>query len=143
MAHPPLIVLLGPTAVGKTDVSILVAEAVGAEIVSCDSVAVYRYMDIGSAKPTPEQRAKVPHHLIDVVNPDEPYNVAMYVPDAERAIKGIWERGKVAMVVGEPHFTCRLYLRTLTCPLPHLTKKFGSDFMNWQGRKGQKPCTAV
>ena len=97
---PPLIVILGPTAVGKTDVSILVAEALNAEIVSCDSVAVYRYMDIGSAKPTHEQRMRVPHHMIDVVNPDESYNVAMYVPDAERAIEGIWERGKVAMVVG-------------------------------------------
>lgn len=100
MAHPPLLVILGPTAVGKTDVSLLVAEALNAEIVSCDSVAVYRYMDIGSAKPTLEQRARVPHHMLDVVYPDEPYNVAMYVPEAERAIEGIWRRGKVAMVVG-------------------------------------------
>ncbi len=100
MKHPMLIVLLGPTAVGKTDVSLLVAEALGAEIVSCDSVAVYRYMDIGSAKPTPEQRARVPHHLLDVVYPDEPYNVAMYVADAEKAIQEIWQRGKPAMVVG-------------------------------------------
>lgn len=100
MAHPPLLVILGPTAVGKTDVSLLVAEALNAEIVSCDSVAIYRYMDIGSAKPNLEQRAKVPHHMLDVVYPDEPYNVAMYVPDAEKAIAGIWQRGKIAMVVG-------------------------------------------
>lgn len=100
MSHPPLIVLLGPTGVGKTDVSLRVAEALGAEIVSCDSVAVYRYMDIGAAKPTPKQRARVPHHLLDIVDPDEPYNVAMYVPDAERAIVDIWGRGKIAMVVG-------------------------------------------
>ncbi len=96
----PLIVLLGPTAVGKTEVSVFVAEAIGAEIVSCDSVAVYRYMDIGSAKPTPDQRRRVPHHLLDVVFPDEPYNVAMYVADAEKAIEEIWRRGKVAMIVG-------------------------------------------
>lgn len=100
MNHLPLLVILGPTAVGKTDVSLLVAEALNAEIVSCDSVAVYRYMDIGSAKPTLEQRAKIPHHMLDVVYPDEPYNVAMYVPEAEKAISEIWGKGKVAMVVG-------------------------------------------
>ncbi|MEM1544579.1 MAG: isopentenyl transferase family protein, partial [Candidatus Bathyarchaeia archaeon] len=69
MTHPPLLVILGPTAIGKTDVSLLVAEALDAEIVSCDSVAVYRYMDIGSAKPTLEQRARVPHYMLDVVYP--------------------------------------------------------------------------
>ncbi|MCS7192456.1 MAG: tRNA (adenosine(37)-N6)-dimethylallyltransferase MiaA [Armatimonadetes bacterium] len=100
MTYQPLLVILGPTAVGKTDVSLLVAEALKAEIVSCDSVAVYRYMDIGSAKPTLEERAKVPHHLLDVVYPDEPYNVAMYVSDAKRAIAEIWHKVKIAMVVG-------------------------------------------
>jgi tRNA dimethylallyltransferase len=114
---PPLIVLLGPTAIGKTDVSILVAEAINAEIVSCDSVAVYRYMDIGSAKPTHEQRMRVPHHMIDVVNPDEPYNVAMYVPDAERAIKEIWERGKVAMVVGGTSLYLSALLENFDLPI--------------------------
>ncbi|MCX7643655.1 MAG: tRNA dimethylallyltransferase, partial [Armatimonadetes bacterium] len=88
------------TAVGKTDVSLLVAEALNAEIVSCDSVAVYRYMDIGSAKPTLDERKRVPHYMLDVVYPDEPYNVAMYVPDAEKAIEEIWRKGKVAMLVG-------------------------------------------
>jgi tRNA dimethylallyltransferase len=114
---PPLIVLLGPTAIGKTDVSILVAEAVNAEIVSCDSVAVYRYMDIGSAKPTHEQRMRVPHHMIDVVNPDEPYNVAMYVPDAERAIREIWERGRVAMVVGGTSLYLSALLENFNLPI--------------------------
>lgn len=100
MTHPPLLVILGPTAVGKTDVSLIVAETLNAEIVSCDSVAVYRYMDIGSAKPTLEQRSRIPHHLLDVVNPDEPYNVSLYVSDAKKAITEIWQRGKVAMIVG-------------------------------------------
>jgi len=114
---PPLIVILGPTAVGKTDVSILVAEALDAEIVSCDSVAVYRYMDIGSAKPTQQQRAKVPHYMIDVVNPDEHYNVAMYVPDAEKAIERIWERGKVAMVVGGTSLYLSALLENFDLPI--------------------------
>lgn len=117
MAHPPLVVILGPTAVGKTDVSVLVAEALSAEIVSCDSVAVYRYMDIGSAKPTLEQRARVPHYMIDVVYPDEPYNVAMYVPDAEKSIERIWERGKIALVVGGTSLYLSALLENFDLPI--------------------------
>lgn len=120
MSHLPLIVILGPTAVGKTDVSLSVAEFLDAEIVSCDSVTVYRYMDIGSAKPTPEQRSKVPHHLLDVVNPDELYNVAIYVPDAEKAISGIWERGKTAIVVGGTSLYLSALLEGFDLPIaPH------------------------
>ncbi len=112
-----MLVILGPTAVGKTDVSLTVAEAVDAEIVSCDSVAVYRYMDIGSAKPTPEQRAKIPHHLIDIVNPDEPYNVALYMSDAEKAIADIWKRGKGAMVVGGTSLYLSALLESFDLPI--------------------------
>lgn len=112
-----MLVILGPTAVGKTDVSLVVAETLGAEIVSCDSVAVYRYMDIGSAKPTSEQRAKIPHHLIDIVNPDEPYNVALYVPDAEKAIANIWQRGKTAMVVGGTSLYLSALLESFDLPI--------------------------
>ncbi|MFN4179336.1 MAG: tRNA (adenosine(37)-N6)-dimethylallyltransferase MiaA [Armatimonadota bacterium] len=117
MVHPPLLVILGPTAIGKTDVSLSVAEELNAEIVSCDSVAVYRYMDIGSAKPTLEQRAQVPHYMLDIVYPDEPYNVAMYVPDAEKAISEIWRKGKVAMVVGGTSLYLSALLESFDLPI--------------------------
>jgi len=134
--HPPLVVLLGPTAVGKTDVSVTVAEVVGAEIISCDSVAVYRYMDIGSAKPTPEQRVRVPHHLLDVVNPDEPYNVAMYVPDAERAIREIWGRGKIAMVVGGTSLYLSALLEGFDLPIAPPDEAVRRRLSEWAEREG-------
>jgi len=70
-----ILVLIGPTAVGKTELSLLLAEEFKAEIISADSMQVYRGMDIGTAKPTPAERRRVPHHLLDVVDPDESFNV--------------------------------------------------------------------
>ncbi len=136
MAHPPLLVILGPTAVGKTDVSLLVAEALDAEIVSCDSVAVYRYMDIGSAKPTLEQRAKVPHYMLDVVYPDEQYNVAMYVPDAEKAIGGIWRKGKVVMVVGGTSLYLSTLLEGFDLPIAPPREELRREFFDLAEREG-------
>lgn len=136
MSHPPLIVILGPTAVGKTDMSILVAEALGAEVVSCDSVAIYRYMDIGSAKPTPEQRARVPHHLLDVVNPDELYNVAMYVRDAEKAIAEIWNRGKVVMVVGGTSLYLSALLESFDLPIAPPNEEIRRKFREQAKQEG-------
>jgi tRNA dimethylallyltransferase len=81
-----LIVLVGPTAVGKTAAAIQLAERIGGEIVSADSRCVYRYMDVGTAKPTPAERSRVPHHLIDLVDPDEEYSVAHFLRDARAAI---------------------------------------------------------
>jgi len=77
-ATGPFIVLAGPTAVGKTGLSLLVAREIGAEIVSADAIQVYRRLDIGSAKPTAKERQIVPHHMIDVAEPDEDYSVARY-----------------------------------------------------------------
>jgi tRNA dimethylallyltransferase len=134
--HPPLWVILGPTAVGKTDVSLIVAEALGAEIVSCDSVAVYRYLDIGSAKPTPEQRARVPHHLLDVVNPDEPYNVACYVADAEKVIADIWRRGKPALVVGGTSLYLSALLEGLDLPIAPPDPKVRERLEAWANQEG-------
>jgi tRNA dimethylallyltransferase len=93
-------VILGPTASGKTVLSILVAQSLGGEIVSADSRQIYRRMDIGTAKPTPAERAAVPHHLIDVVAPDEPYALAQYQRAAYDAINSIQARGKLALLVG-------------------------------------------
>jgi tRNA dimethylallyltransferase len=97
---PPLIVILGPTAVGKTDLAIQMAQAVDGEIISADSRQIYRYMDIGTAKPTPEQRAAAPHHLTDVVNPDENLALAQYQKMAYTTIEAIHERGRVPLLVG-------------------------------------------
>ena len=89
----PLIVIAGPTASGKTALAIHLAERFHGEIVSCDSVAVYRGMEIGTAKPTLDERARVPHHLIDVFTPDEPCTAGDYSRLAREAIRGISARG--------------------------------------------------
>ncbi len=93
-------ILTGPTAVGKTDLSIRLAEELNAEIISADSMQLYRYFDIGTAKPTPAERNQVPHYFIDHVDPDESFDVARFVSQAEELILQIWERGKNALVVG-------------------------------------------
>ncbi len=95
-----LFVILGPTAVGKTEISLALSEEIGAEIISADSMQVYRGMDIGTAKPTPEERARVPHHLIDVADPKEEFSAGRYVSLADEAIKDITRRGKIPLVVG-------------------------------------------
>ncbi len=95
-----MIAIVGPTASGKTALALRVAEALGAEIVSADSRLVYRGMDIGTAKPSLKERARVPHHCIDVVDPDERYDVARYRRDAIAALVDIAARGTSAIVVG-------------------------------------------
>lgn len=95
-----LIVLAGPTGVGKTELSLGLAERFGAEVVSMDSMQVYKYMDIGTAKPSPSERARVPHHLIDYVEPDEVYHAGRFVRDARRAIADIAARKRLPMLVG-------------------------------------------
>jgi tRNA dimethylallyltransferase len=104
------ILLLGPTGSGKTALSLALAERFNGEIVSCDSVAVYRGMDLGTAKPTPEERASVPHHLIDIANPDEPFTAGDYSRIARAAMREIAGRGKLPIVTGGTG----LYLRALT-----------------------------
>ena len=99
-AHPPPLAIVGPTASGKTQTSIRVAARLGAEIVSVDSTTVYRGMDVGTAKPSSEQRARVPHHLLDVVEPSDPFTVAEYQRLAHEAIRQISARGGRAMLVG-------------------------------------------
>jgi len=110
-AHPALLVIiLGPTGSGKTALSLAVAERFGGEIISCDSVAVYRGMELGTAKPTTEERARVPHHLIDVVDPDQPFTAGEYSRQARAALSAIVGRGKLPIVTGGTG----LYLRALT-----------------------------
>ncbi len=99
---PPLILIVGPTAVGKTELSIQLAErlASGGEIVSADSRLFYRGMDIGTAKPTPEEQARVPHHLIDIANPDEILSLAIFQQKAREVIADIHTRNKIPFLVG-------------------------------------------
>ncbi|MBN2475244.1 MAG: tRNA (adenosine(37)-N6)-dimethylallyltransferase MiaA [Pirellulales bacterium] len=92
--------LTGPTAAGKTGVGIELARRINAEIISMDSMALYRGMDIGTAKPTPEQRRAVPHHLVDLIEPHEPFSLAQYVEAAARCVEQIKARGREALFVG-------------------------------------------
>ena len=100
----PMIILTGPTAVGKTDLSIQLAKAINGEIISADSMQVYRHMDIGSAKVTPEEMDGVPHHLIDVLEPEEEFNVVVFQKLAKEALTGIYERGHIPIIVGGTGF---------------------------------------
>jgi len=92
--------LTGPTASGKTDLALSLAERLPIEIVSMDSALVYRGMDIGTAKPSPAVRARVPHHLIDIVDPADPYSAGRFARDARAVIQGIQARGRAALLVG-------------------------------------------
>lgn len=96
----PLLALVGPTAVGKTALSVAVAKRLGAEVISGDSMQVYRGMDIGTAKITPAEMEGVPHHLIDVIDPDEPFSVAEFRDRVDRLIREIHGRGRLPMLVG-------------------------------------------
>jgi tRNA dimethylallyltransferase len=115
---PPLVVVAGATATGKTALSLALAETLAArgipaEIVSADSRQVYRGMDIGTAKATPEERARFPHHGLDLVDPDSAFSVADYARHASDALAGIAERGAVAILAGGTGF----YLRAVACGL--------------------------
>ena len=97
---PPLILIIGPTAVGKTELAIQLAERLNGEIISADSRLFYRGMDIGTAKPSREELARVPHYLIDIVNPDETLSLAVFQEKAKNLIEGIYARGKLPFLVG-------------------------------------------
>ena len=107
---PRLVIVLGPTAVGKSELALALAQRLDGEIVNADSQQVYRYMDIGTGKPSEPDRRRVPHHVIDVVNPDEEFNAAMYCRLANDAIDRLHRAGKTAVLCGGTG----LYLKTLT-----------------------------
>jgi len=96
----PLIVIVGPTAVGKTEISLRLAEVFNGEIISADSRLFYHGMDIGTAKPKPSERGKIPHHFIDVSPPDQVWSLALYLPKAINIIQEIHERDRIPFLVG-------------------------------------------
>lgn len=113
MSKPPLVILTGPTAVGKTALSIRLAKEIGAEIISADSMQVYKQMDIGTAKIMPEEMQGVPHHLVDCFMPDEPFNVVVFQQEAKKAIAGIYERGHLPLIVGGTGFYIQAVLNDI------------------------------
>jgi len=139
MTKPKLIIIGGPTGVGKTEIAIDMARRFGGEIISADSMQVYRYMDIGTAKPTEEERHLVPHHVIDVVNPDEEYNAAAFLYDAARAIEDLERRNKKSFVVGGTGLYIRILLGglfegpgadlQLRCLLKEKMEHFGKRYL--------------
>jgi tRNA dimethylallyltransferase len=106
---PRILVIVGPTASGKTSLSLSVARLVSSEIVSADSRQIYRYMDIGTAKPSPKARREVPHHFLDIRDPDDEYNAGLFGGEGRRVIREILGRGRLPVVVGGSG----LYVRSL------------------------------
>lgn len=113
---PPLVAIVGPTAVGKSALALEVAQRLGGEIVSADSRQIYRGMDIGTDKPTPEQRRLVPHYLLDVVEPDQVFTLAQYQRAAYDAIADIHRRGRLPLLVGGTGLYVRAVLEGLNIP---------------------------
>lgn len=109
--HKPMIVLTGPTAVGKTQLSIRLAKAVGGEVLSADSMQVYKHMDIGSAKITPDEMQGIPHHLIDVLEPWEDFNVVIFKKKCEECLDGIYGRGHIPILAGGTGFYIQALLK--------------------------------
>ncbi len=108
-----LIVICGPTGIGKTDLALSLAEAVGGGIVSADSMQIYRYMDIGTAKPDAGELNRVPHYMIDIVDPDEPYDAARFYREGRQAIAQIHGRRQIPFIVGGTGFYIKALLHGL------------------------------
>lgn len=138
IARPdPIIALVGPTAVGKTDISIELAKRLNAEIIGCDSMQVYRGMAALTTQPTKAQRAEVPHHLIDCIEPTESFSVGQYRPLALSTIGAIHQRGKTALIVGGTG----LYLKALThglCEAPPGNGAVRAKLWEAVGREGSE-----
>lgn len=134
---PVALVITGPTATGKTALSLDVAERLDGEIISMDSRQVYRGMDIGTAKVTPDQRARVPHHGLDLVDPDERYSAGRFARDARRWIEEIRARGHTPILVGGTGF----FLRALTHPLfrePEMPERAREALKRWLERQPEE-----
>ena len=126
MAKPKVIVICGPTASGKTALSIELAKKINGEIVSCDSMQIYKEMDIGTAKPTEEEKQGIKHYMIDIISPNERYSVADYKIQAKKAIKEIISKGKTPIVVGGTG----LYIDSLIYEIEYPNIEFDEEYRN-------------
>ena len=136
----PLIILTGPTAVGKTALSISLAKAVGGEIISADSMQVYRHMDIGSAKIRPEEMDGVPHHLIDVLEPWEEFHVVRFQQLVKEAMAGIYERGHIPILTGGTGF----YIQAIVKDIDFTENGEDSSYReNLERRAREEGCEAL
>lgn len=133
----PIIVLAGPTAIGKTALSLKIVQEFNCEIISMDSMQVYRYMDIGTAKPTPEEQALVPHHLIDIVDPDNQYQAARFVDDALLAIQEICWNERIPLLTGGTGLYLMALLNGLfkSVPVPKIMKEELRERLEQEGRE--------
>lgn len=123
----PLVILTGPTAVGKTDLSIQLAKRINGEIVSADALQVYRYMDIGTAKVTREEMDGVRHYLIDVLEPTEEFNAAMFKKMADEAISEIYSRGKIPVITGGTGFYIQAVLYDIDFDSDNVDERAGDE----------------
>lgn len=133
-----VIILCGPTAVGKTACSLYLAEALGGEIISADSMQLYRFMDIGSAKPTREELAKIPHHLVDFLDPRTPFSVAEYQQLARKAILQVLEQGKTPVVSGGTGLYINSILYEMDFSVPVKDLAFRKEMEDLAEREGKE-----
>jgi len=131
----PLLVVVGPTASGKTSLACALAQELGAEIVSADSQQCYRGLDAGTAKPTPEERSRAPHHLLDVADPEEQLDAARFVQLAEAAVADVARRGKRVIVAGGTGLWIRALLRGLV-DAPAASREFRANLRQEMERRG-------
>ena len=133
--RPPAIAIMGPTASGKTAFALDCAQRLGGEIVSVDSALVYRGLDIGAAKPTPEEQARVPHHMLDLRDPWQRYSAAEFAADARRAIDGILARGRIPVLAGGTGLYFHALLHGLA-PMPEAAPALRADIEADAGERG-------
>ncbi|MEN6571957.1 MAG: tRNA (adenosine(37)-N6)-dimethylallyltransferase MiaA [Anaerolineaceae bacterium] len=136
---PRVMVIVGPTAVGKTELSLRLAERIDGEIISMDSRLIYRGMDIGTAKPTKAEQARVPHHMIDLVEPDENWSLALFRKQALREIEGVLERGHVPILVGGTGQYVRALMEGWVIPSQRPDEKLRNKLEEW-GREIGAPA---
>ena len=135
----PLIIIAGPTATGKSAAAVKVAKAIGGEVISADSMQVYRGMDIGSAKITTEETEGVPHHLIDVLDPTEDFNVTIFQKMAKEAMQGIYERGHIPIICGGTGF----YIQSVLYDIDFTTEDTDYEYRHSLERLAEEQGTAA
>ena len=133
--NKPVLALVGPTAIGKTELSLNLSKEFNCEIISVDSMQIYRYMDIGTAKVSPEERRMIPHHLVDIVDPDEDYNAARFVNDCCEAMVLIQERGAIPLLTGGTGLYFRA-LRNGLFPSPPTDKTIRNNLVKRLAEEG-------